>query len=56
MHENVSPGAAGKAGMVEAMFFSLIVFKRTIHYKEMSKKKVESSSPSLALYLSSCRC
>lgn len=37
-------------------FFSLIVFKRTIHYKEMSKKKVESSSPSLALYLSSCRC
>lgn len=55
MNENVSLGAAGKAGMVETMLFSLIVFKRAVHYKEMSKKKGESSSPSLALYLPSCR-
>lgn len=56
MNENVSTGAAGKAGMVKAMSFSLRVFKKAVHYKGMSKKKGESSSPSLALYLCSCRC
>lgn len=56
MGENVSLGAAGKAGIVKAMSFSLIFFKKAVHYKGVSKKNSESSSPSLALYLPSCRC